>query len=73
MQNQLQLLLTAYLPVLGGIVLTLISFGVIGKKWQIADPDLEAIWGESMKLMRFGGPLLIVIGALAVAYTMMNS
>ena len=71
--NHLQTFLAAYLPMLGGILLTLIAFGIIGKKWQIADPDLEEMWVDSMKLMRFGGPALTMIGLLATTYMMMNS
>jgi hypothetical protein len=71
--THLQTLLAAYLPMLGGILLTLISFGIIGKKWQIADPDLEEMWSDSLKLMRFGGPALILIGIFATAYMILAS
>jgi len=71
--THIQTLLAAYLPMLGGILLTLISFGVIGKKWQIADPDLEEMWVDSLRLMRFGGPALILIGLCATAYMMLGS
>jgi hypothetical protein len=74
MQNhQLQMLLSAFLPMMGGIVLTLISFGIIGKTWKIADPDFEEMWTESLKVMRFGGPALILIGLVATAYMIMGS
>ncbi|HEX8524704.1 MAG TPA: hypothetical protein VF669_20795 [Tepidisphaeraceae bacterium] len=71
--NQIQVLLSAYLPMMGGIVLTLISFGVIGKTWKIADPDFEEMWTDSMKVMRFGGPALILIGLCATAYMMLSA
>lgn len=73
MQNQqLQLLLSAFLPMMGGIVLTLISFGLIGNI-KISDPDFEEFWTVSMKVMRFGGPALILIGMCATAYMMLNA
>ena len=71
--SHIQTLLAAYLPLMGGIVLTLISFGIIGKTWKIADPDLEEMWVDSLKLMRFGGPALIVIGMGATAYMILGS
>jgi hypothetical protein len=71
--HELQALLSAFLPLMGGIVLTLISFGLVGKTWKIADEDLEEMWVESMKLMRFGGPALILIGLGATAYMMMGA
>ena len=71
--NHLQTLLAAYLPMMGGILLTLLSFGIIGKKVKFADPDLEEMWVDSLKLMRFGGPALILIGMCATAYMMMGS
>jgi hypothetical protein len=71
--HQLQNLLSAFLPLMGGVVLTLISFGVVGKTWKIADPDFEEMWTESMKVMRFGGPALILIGLVATAYMMLSA
>jgi len=71
--SHIQMLLAAYLPMMGGIVLTLISFGIVGKTWKIADPDLEERWVDSLKLMRFGGPALILIGICATAYMILGS
>ena len=70
--NHLQTLLAAYLPMMAGIFLTLLSFGIIGKSAKFADPDIEEIWVDSLKLMRIGGPALILIGMGATAYMMMS-
>ena len=43
-QEQLRNLINASLPVFGGVILTLISYGIIGRKWRIADPELEGVW-----------------------------
>jgi hypothetical protein len=68
--NHLQTLLAAYLPMMGGILLTLLSFRIIGRTVKIADPDLEEMWVDSLKLMRIGGPALILIGVCATLYMM---
>jgi hypothetical protein len=70
--NHLQTLLAAYLPMMGGILLTLLSFGIIGKTVKFADPDLEEMWIDSLKMMRIGGPALTFIGMCATAYMMMG-
>ncbi|MBA2708829.1 MAG: hypothetical protein H0U59_13575 [Gemmatimonadaceae bacterium] len=54
------MLLAAYLPMMGGI----------GKTRKLANPDLEEMWVDSLKLMRFGGQALVVIGMCATAYMM---
>ena len=71
--NHLQTLLAAYLPMMAGILLTLLSFGIIGRSVKIADPDLEEMWVDSLKMMRIGGPALTLIGMCATAYMMMAS
>ncbi len=58
--SHIQMLLAAYLPMMGGI----------GKTRKLANPDLEEMWVDSLKLMRFGGQALVVIGMCATAYMM---
>ena len=71
-QEQLRNLINASLPVFGGVVLTLISYGIIGRKWRIADPELEGVWADSMRIMRFGGPALIVFGIFILIHVLSN-
>jgi hypothetical protein len=71
--EHLRSLIQCCLPVFGGLVLTLISYRIIGQQWQIADPELEGLWSDSMKIMRFGGPVLMLIGACMTVWMMLNS
>ena len=71
--NHFQNLLHAFLPVVAGVALSLIAFGLVGRKWKIADEDLEEMWVESLRVLRIGGPMLILIGVLSVMYVINNA
>jgi hypothetical protein len=71
--NHFQNLLHAFLPAVAGVAFSLIAFRLVGRKWKIADPDLEEMWVESLRVLRIGGPALILVGVLSVMYVINNA
>ncbi len=70
MYEQIRNLMNGFLPVIGGVFLTLVAYGVIGRKRKLADPDLDSVLDDSLKVLRIGGPALILIGIYIVVHVL---